>query len=381
MPLLNRKAQICVVVEGTEGTFPTMAAASGKMLVYDLAVEDSPQFFERNPARSTLSRLAKIVGKEPAGVSWKTELKGSGSLTTRPAWDVSLRACGFSSAAVSTCTVSGMTGTFYPGEGFTTVSGSKTGKVAVRHNGATQLYFVPVSGSLTSGATIVGDVSGAQCIAAGSPATNKGFAYWPISASDPSVGIGAYRDGLLKKVAGSRGNVRIAAKAGEPAFLEFSFDGVYEGVADATLLSVTYETTDPPAFKSATTYVDGLQAVFSEFGLDMGNELAPRESAAAAKGILSVIRTGRDPKLTVDPEMVLVATKDFHGRMHAGSAGYFSTEWGSVAGNRIRVGSPRIHYEGVGEGDRGSIATAPLEFGCKAGSVSSGDDEVIIAVI
>lgn len=381
MPLLNRKAQVVVAIEGTEGTGATMAADDGKMPVYDLVFSDRPELFDRNPSRSTLSRLAKVVGKEGAGVSFKTELKGSGSLTTRPSWDKAIRCCGFSSAVVSGITVSGMTGTFYPGEGFTTSSGGKKGRVVGRHNGATQLYYAPTSGALTSGATIVGDVSGAQCIAAGSPATNKGFEYRPISASDPSATVGTYRDGTLKKAAGSRGNVRVEAEAGQPAFLAFEFDGVYEGVSDASMLTVTYESTVPPAFKSATTYADGLQVVFTKLSLDMKNTLTPRENAASAKGILSVKVTDRDPQISIDPEMVLTATKDLHGALHAGSTGYFSSEWGSVAGNRIRLGSPRVQYEGVDEGERGGIATVPIIFGCKAASASTGDDEVQIAVL
>lgn len=381
MPYLVRKAQVCVVAEGTEGTFPTMAAASAKMLVYDLSFEDRPEMFDRNPARSTLSKLAKVVGKQGAGVSWRTELKGSGAVGTRPAWDVALRACGFSSAAVSTITVSGMTGTFYPGETFTTSSGSKRGKIVQRHNSVTTLYYCATSGALTSGATIVGDTSSATCVAAATPAASQGFGYWPISASDPSVGIGVYRDGLLKSVAGCRGTVTIEARAGEPAFLNFSFDGVYQSVTDASMLSVTYESTDPPAFLSATTYVDGLQAVFSQLACSVNNTLAMRESAAASKGILSTKITDRDPKLTIDPEMVLVATKDFYGRLHSASSGYWATKWGSTAGNILSIGSPRIYYEGVGEGDRTGLQIANLEFGLKAATVSGGDDELIIAMI
>lgn len=378
MPLLTRKAQVVVVAEGTEGTAATLAAASGKMLVYDLSFEDTPDLFDRNPARSTLSRLSKVVGKQPAKVSWRTELKGSGSIATRPAWDVALRACGFSSAAISTITVSGMTGTFYPGESFT--AGAKTGRIVGRHNSATLLYYTVTSGTLAAAATIVGDTSGAQCIGAGTPAASKGFAYRPISASAPSVTIGVYRDGMLHTVSGARGNVIVEAKAGEPAFLNFSFDGVYSSTTDSSLLAITYESTEPPAFLSATTYVDGLAAVFAQASVNMNNTVAQRESAAAAKGIVSYIVTERDPKVTIDPEMVLVASKDFYGRMHAANAAYFSSQWGSTAGNILILGSPRMYYEAVGQSDRNSIHVASLEFGCKASTVSAGDDEVQIAM-
>lgn len=380
MPYLNRKAQVCVVVEGAEGTAATMAAASATMLPYDLAYSDAPEMFERNPARATLTKLPRIVGKQIGTASWRCELKGTGSLATRPSWDAAIRACGFSSAAISTATVSGMTGTFIPGELFTVSSGVCIGRVVGRMNSATSFAHVPTSGAIATGVTITGSTSGAVCVAAANAAGSKGFDYRPYSSGIPSVTVGVYRDGMLFRLAGARGNVSIEGNVGEPAFLNFTFSGVRVAATDTALLTVTHETTEPPAFKSATTYIDSLQAVYSAMSVDMGNVLAQRESAAASAGVLSYYITDRDPRLTIDPEMVLVATKDFHGRLHSASTGWWSTQVGSTSTNRVLLGSPKVQYLGVGHGDRSGLFIANLEYGLVAPDSSSGDRELQIAL-
>jgi hypothetical protein len=385
MALLSRKQQIALKVEGTEGTAVTLGAAGAKMLCYDPSFSADIGLHERNPCRSSLTPLTKIPGRQAAGLSWRTELKGSGVVATRPAWDAALRCCGFTSAAVSTIacgTIAG--GPFLPGETITGSSSGGTGRVVGQiDDGDAAISYVPTSGATVFNADDVftGGTSAATCAASAGPAASKGYEYRPASSGVPSCSAARFKDGMKAKIHGARGNVAIDAKAGEPAFLAFNFEGVYSGVSDKALLSPTYETTSPPAFLNAQSVISGLTAVFTTANLDMQNTLAAREDANATKGIKSVIISARAPRLTLDPEMELVATEDYYGELVAATAGRWYAEIGSTAGNKIVIAVPRTQYGGVDEGDREGIATANLEINCVTNSIDLGDNEVQIAML
>jgi len=175
--------------------------------------------------------------------------------------------------------------------------------------------------------------------------------------------------------------VTVEGNAGEPVFLNFNFDGVYSAVADVSLLTVTYETTTPPVLLGAGASVSGLTMVWTQLNLDMQNVLARRTDANSTNGYLSTLITGREPKVTVDPEMVLVASEDVYGELAAGTTGRFYAEVGSTAGNKIAIGCPVIEYANVGEGEREGNSVAQLELNAVSTTVSTGDDEVQIAMI
>ena len=169
---------------------------------------------------------------------------------------------------------------------------------------------------------------------------------------------------------------------GEPAFLEFEFSGVYQGTVDTTLFSPSYESTVPPAFLSVGPVVLGYTSpILASANLDMANEVAARQDAAQARGIRSFLITQRAPMLTVDPEMELVATHDFFGSLATGTTGRCYFELGASAGNRIRVGFQRTEYRGLSHSDREGIATLEAELACISAGVTTGDDEVQIAMV
>jgi len=383
MSLLQRKRQIVVAIEGNEGTAATIAATDGKMQVYDLEFSLDPNMQDRDPARSTLTPLDGIVGKQSSMVRWRTELKGSGALATRPSWDKALRCCGFTAAAVSTISVGAISGgPLQPGETITGSSSAATGRIVGEiATGVSMVHYVPTSGTFNSDDVFTGGTSGATCASAGDPAGSKGWEYKPASSSIPSATLAAYLDGTRGVGAGGRGNVRISGNVGELVFLEFEFSAVYESYTDQSLLSITYETATPKPLLDSGHRFDGSTTPFAALNIDMANTVAERTDARASKGILSYLITERAPTLSIDPEDVLVATKDYRGRLVGANTGYFFAKIGSVAGNKIVIGAPRIQYRSVGEGERNRIATANLEFGLVAVNASSGDGEIQIAMI
>jgi len=383
MTLLKRISQIAVELESVEGTAETLVDADATMLCYAPTYTPDVGRFNRDPARSSLSRLDAVIGRQMARLAWRTELKGSGAVGTAPAWADAITACGFQELAVSTLPIGTVTsGPFTPGETVTGGTSSATATVVGEtEHGDSVIRVINVSGTFdVGGETITGGSSGASTPTSAGVTTDQGFCYIPDSTTPSSATVARYMNGMRQMIHGARGNVRVACVGGEPAFLDFDFLGVYNAPTDTAVLSPTYETTVPPAFLSVGFMVQDYSPCFGALDVDMANVLTPRECASQSTGVISTFITDRDPGGSIDPEMALVATHDFYGKFIAGTTGYLASEWGSSAGNTIVVAAPRVQYANVGDGDRGGLALATLDLEFKS-TLAGGDDEIQIAMV
>lgn len=307
--MLTRLRAVAAKVESVEGTYETLAAGDGGILVYDAKIATPGEWFERNPLRATLSRYPGTHGKKPASLTFRVELRGSGTAGTAPDWGKYLISCGFAE-------------------------------------------------------TVVGGVS---------------VTYKPASSSIPSLSLCLWDDGVAHRIKGARGNVKLSAKIGEPLFLDFEFQGVYQAVVDeATPGGITFSSVQPVSCMANNMFtVHTYTPVFTSFDLDMGNVLALRENMNAAGGILSALITGRDPKGTFDPEMTTVAGHDWYGKWAAGTTGTFTLNLTGAAGNIATITAPTVQYREIGDAERNGISARALGF---ALAMSTGDDELSIAL-
>lgn len=205
--------------------------------------------------------------------------------------------------------------------------------------------------------------------------------YAPISAlaSIPTLTLAVYVDGVRKQIKGARGNVSYSAKNGEPGVFEFTFVGVYDAVSDQALLTPSgVETTVPVALLSALFSIASFSAFVSQLSFDMGNTLAPRADINAASGYISTLLTKRMPTGSFDPELELVATHDFYGRLLAGTTGALTWKHPGSAGNICIFTAPACQYTKIADGDRDGIALAPVDFALVR-SAAGGNDELSIA--
>lgn len=381
--LLARKAQVAGAVESVEGTAEVLAG-SDVLLIYDVAFNPDVGSFVREPARASLSPLPSVRGVKMGSLSFRAEVKGSGNVANAPKWDPYLRACGFQRNPVETAPIGSVTsGPFEAGEALSFApSGATARAVGDTADGAAVIRYVVLSGTPASGDTITGGTSGASATASGAPSTAQGFEYLPASDSIPSLTVAALIDGIRHRLVGARGTVTIDTVAGEPAFFNFSFEGVYLGTDDSALLTPTYDATVPPTFLGVGfTMDDDYQPCFTSLGVDLGNVLEARRCAKAENGAISVLLTGRSPTATIDPELDLVANFDFFGKLRSGDEGRFACEWGSTAGNVLILASPKVQIDQIGPGDRNGIAIGNLTFRLSTSTVDAGDDELQIAVV
>lgn len=380
--MLTRKRQLAAKIETVEGTAEVLAATDARLLVYEPKVGFDVALFDRNPTRTSFSNIGKAPGKRTASIGYKLELKGSGVAATVPEWGKLLQGCGFGVNALKSINIGAITnGPFQHGETITGGTSAAKGRVVINTaNGATAIMFVSVSGTFVSAEVITGGTSTATATTSSVP-TTIGNEFKPISDLIPSLTQGSYEDGIRKLVEGSRGNVKIAFKTGEPVMMEFDFQGVEAGITDtAFLANVTYETTKPPVFLSALFSVDAYSAKIGEMSVDMGNNLAERDDVNDTRGVVAFALTGRNVTGSFNPEMIAVASHDFHGKWFAGTEMIVDCTVGSVTGNKFRIYIPKAQYTKIDDEDRDGLQVAKASF-CLNGSATPGDDEITILAL
>ena len=404
--LLTRKREVGAKIETTEGTVnPPTVAAEFAQLIYEPTAAHEVRMFERDPARVTLSTLDEIPGIRSGSLRFRSELRGSGVATTAPKWGVLLRGCGFREEKLSEVTVTApKTGIFLQGESFTTTGG----EAGVIHQNAdmgtaTTLRYVLTTSSIDQpdpGDTITGVTSGATATVGGIAGAQIGFRYRPWSI-DPQVDdvngnyfgpgsltLAIMEDGVRKLFKGCRGNVNFTMNVGEPGFMEFEFSGVEAGVSDVTFVTgVVFDATIPPKFMGTNILTLALDAgtspfnpLITSFSFNLNSEIAPRENANDAAGILSFKIPARNPSGTLDPEMNLVAEYDWFNKWFNGIAHRLDlVSLGTIAGNKIDIIMEHLLFFSVAEANRNKIDTNTLDFRLHSDSVNSfGDDELFL---
>lgn len=202
--------------------------------------------------------------------------------------------------------------------------------------------------------------------------------YAPASSSISSLTMALYVDGVIKKIWGARGNVSVKLEDGAPAWLHFEFTGADFSVTDGAMLSsgVSYESTKPPAFLSASLTVDSYAALIGTMDINMNNNIALRKDVNSSSGHKSAVITSRKPSMTMDPEAVLVATYDFYGKLRSGNEGALTLALSGGSGNICTITAPKVQHTGLSDDNKEGIKNYGIT--CQLNR-SSGDDEISIA--
>ena len=310
--MLTKRRVLAAKVETTEGTAETLTASEGGILAIEPKVDVDIAMHERNPSKASIGRFASLPGSRRASISFKVEVKGAG------------------------------------------IAYSATDLPALN------VYLMACGFSKT-----VDTTPGSETVT-----------YAPASTGVSSITIGCYEDGVIKSIKGARGNVKITMKQGEPVTMEFEFVGVWNGLTDGAMIAPTYESTIPPIFRSATFTVDSYAAVMSAINIDAGNEMHLRESINTVEGFLSNVITGRKMIGDMDPEMVLVATRDWYGKWLAGTTGALNIgSIGATQYNQFTITGPKLLPTKINDDDAEGQAIAGHSFEL---AENSGDDEISI---
>jgi len=238
-------------------------------------------------------------------------------------------------------------------------------------------FDVELKGSVTKGtAPALGKLLKA-CGLGETVVSGTSVTYAPASSSISSLTLAAYQDGVIKNIWGARGNVSLKLENGAPGWLHFEFTGSDFSVTDGAMFTsgVTYESTKPPAFLSATLTIDSYSALIGLLEVNMNNEVNLRKDVNSQSGYKSALITNRKPTMTIDPEQVLAATYDFYGKLRSGNEGSLSLVLGSATGNICTITASKVQYTGISDDVRDGIRV--LGITCQLNR-SSGDDEISI---
>lgn len=201
--------------------------------------------------------------------------------------------------------------------------------------------------------------------------------YAPVSTALDSVTIYYYQDGVLQKLLGCRGTITGTFAAGQIGKLNFTFTGHLATETDTALVTPTYDSTVPAPVINSPFTLGGTAIVVNQVGFDMQNQIAPVPSVAATDGFGEIRISARDVIGTLDPEMTLIATKNFWSEFRAGTPQALSLgAVGASAGNKYDIDMPAVSYRELAPGDREGVRTFEIGFGA---AESAGDDEVSIA--
>ncbi len=289
---LERRMLLAIKTEAVEGTYNAPAGTDANLLVYDVRFEADIASFDRKPMIADLSGYSSIPGARKAKVTFKAELKGSGTAGTAPAIGKLLKCCGFGETVVAVTSV-----TYAP--------------VSVGFSSASiALYTVPESGN-----QIKATIRGARGTVKWSPKVGE-----PIMLEFEFEGV---------------------------------YNGVSDA---AGLTASGLETTKPQPFLNTAFTLGGFSHKISTFSVDMGIKLALREDLAQAEGYFSALIVDREPKFSFDPEKELVATHDYYGKVISATEAAMSSTIGATAGNIVTISAPKCQYVQVREGSRNGIA-------------------------
>jgi hypothetical protein len=195
---------------------------------------------------------------------------------------------------------------------------------------------------------------------------NTAGAFAPI-AEDPgtnakTVTIGVYSAGKLFSIYGAMGTFRMVFPNGRTAYTEWTFTGKWAAVTDTALLTPTYPTTPSFRYATAVTTYNSVALCVESLTLDAGNTVVMRECATDVTGFHTALVTDRYSKLTANPESALVASRNPHGQLVAGTEAAFalSIPYGAVA---FTIDAAKAQVLSVGDGDRNGIMIDDIEFG------------------
>lgn len=294
---LGRRMLLASKVESVEGTAETLAGADANLLIYDPKFEADIDQFDRNPVANDLSKYAAIPGLRKGKLSFKAELKGSGTAGTAPAIGKLLKACGFGETTVAVTSV-----TYAP--------------ISVAISTLTMaLYSLPESGN-----TIRAQMFGARGTVKFSAKAGE-----PVMLEFDFMGV---------------------------------YSGVTD---QSALTASGIETTLPMPFTATAFSVQTLAAKISSLAFDMGNVVTPRHSVITTPGIFSYAITGRKPSLSFDSEKELVATHDFYGKLLAGTEGSLSVALTGSAGNICTITAPKVQYLKIAEAERDGLGVYQVD--------------------
>ena len=189
--------------------------------------------------------------------------------------------------------------------------------------------------------------------------------------------IGLYRDGKLRRLTGCMGTFVVTLPAGKMGFIDWTFQGVWQGETDATILAPTYPTAKPIRFAGGTTEWNSVSLCVQQATFDAGNAVSLRECANNAAGFVSGFIGNRNPTITANPEALLVDDQDRWGAWTAQSEFEFSAVLSGPTTSTLEFAAPKAQLISSSEEDRNGIVSDNITWQANKNGTTLDQDLII----
>lgn len=210
--------------------------------------------------------------------------------------------------------------------------------------------------------------------ACGLAKTSEVYQVHSAHASDSTISITVWEDGVLKALRGASGDVTFEGENGGRIMCNFEFLGIWQVVTDQALPAYVPGTAAPMLMQGGTFTLATLSIMIAKFSLNMGTNPVPRYDVDAVGGIAYYMITDYDPTLSMDPEADKVAGYDYYGVKLAGTEAAVSLLLTDGTVN-VTFAMAKVQIKELTEGDRDGIQIYDYVGQCNH---SSGNDSVII---
>jgi hypothetical protein len=140
---------------------------------------------------------------------------------------------------------------------------------------------------------------------------------------------------------------------GLPKKIEFEFTGVLVSIADRTfanqIMPTGFDATQPEAILACTTSLFTESQSFDKITIDLGNKVELWKDSTKSEGYEGAHIVDRNPTMTIDPAMQLIAINSQYNRLTGNTVGAYSES----VGQHITITAPKAQIiEGYKPGER-----------------------------
>lgn len=201
--------------------------------------------------------------------------------------------------------------------------------------------------------------------------------YTTIDEAMETFTLWMYTGRKLIKMVGCVATMKLAAEATKRGLMTFSITGkIAADPTQVSLPALTLSTVVPALFHSAAasigawTSADADPLVLKNVSIDLANTVSDRPSAGATDGLISFAVTDRKTAQAMTVEVPALATFDPFALSKAAGSTMPLSAWqvGTVAGNRLKVGTGKWSLRAPKPGAVKSVSTFGLEGTLGAGA-------------
>jgi hypothetical protein len=291
-----------------------LAVGSYKYKAFNIKYSTEVEEFKRAFVAGDLSQFSSIMGKRSGTISFSMLMAWGGLAATEPEFGKILQACGMKQLAYTTTGIS-----WVPNAGYNAV-----------------------------------------------PATIEVEEFQDGSSSPKSLFI---------QLRGCMGNVKfIMDKCGSPIQMDFEFKGAVQAIEDraSQIVPTGFDSSLPEAVLSSTMTAFAETLDCDKIEIDLGNQVELFTAPETPEGYSGARIVRRNPTISFDPYLALIADRGHWARITGGTTGAMSM----TVGTHLAISAPAVQIiKGYDGGDRNGATVNSLSgILCR----SAGNDELEI---